>query len=86
MLTTLPVDGVSWTELRVMAKESIEVPGEGVKGTAASVTLTVALPPPPQLMWHVLEPLQDEKVIDASNRTGRNERVFLRFMRHPTTE
>jgi hypothetical protein len=35
---------------------------------------------------HFFAPLQDEKVIDASNRTGRNERVFLRFMWHPTTE
>jgi hypothetical protein len=54
--------------------------------SATRVRLTVAVPFWTQLMVHFFAPLQDEKVIDASNRTGRNERVFLRFMWHPTTE
>jgi hypothetical protein len=60
---------------------------DGLAGrvSAISVRPTVALPPP-QLMWHVWEPLHEEKVIDASNRMGRNKKVCLRFMWHPTTE
>jgi len=50
MLTSLPpVEGVNETELSVTAKERTDVPGGGVKGTAAKVRISVALPlPPPQ--------------------------------------
>ena len=54
MFTTLPLEGVNWTELRVKAKERMEVPGGGINGTAASVKLTVAFPPPPQFTVHGL--------------------------------
>src|SRR5260370_34016704 len=84
MFTMVPVEGVSWTELRVNAKERTEVPGGGVNGTAARVRLSDALPPPPPMVFG--RPLQDERVIDASKRTGKNESAWLRFMWLPTKE
>jgi hypothetical protein len=33
-----------------------------------------------------LLPLQEEREETASKSTGRNKRVFLRFIWHPTTE
>ena len=55
--------------------------------SATRVKLTVALPPPPQLLVHLfLGPLQEDRDNAVTNRTGRSERVLLRFMWPPTTE
>jgi hypothetical protein len=81
------VVGANWTELRVKAKERTEVPGGGVKGTAARVRLTVALPPLPQLEVHGLgAPLQAVRDKATSKRTNKAENDLLRFIWHPTAE
>ena len=54
-------------------------------GASSSVTLTLALPPPPQLTVQtkcVPGPLQEEKEKVAS--TSKKSRALLRFMWHPT--
>jgi hypothetical protein len=61
-LTSLPpAEGVNETELSVTAKERSDVPGGGVKGTAAKVRISVALPlPPPQFtVQGFFTPLQE---------------------------
>jgi len=79
MFTTLPLEGVNCTELRVKPKERVDVPGGGVNGTAASVKLTVASPPPQLVVQTVpvLGPLQAARDKAAGKRTGRNERALL---------
>ena len=87
MLTGLPVVGVNWTELRVRAKESMEVPGGGVNGTAATVILTVAVPPTLQLVVHLFcGPLQEARDKVARMRMGRTNINLLRFIGHPKPE
>lgn len=87
ILTALPVVGVNWTELRVKANERIEVPGGGVKGTAARVTLTVAVPPTLQLDVHIFcGPLQEARDKVTSKSTNKTESALKRFIWHPTPE
>ena len=55
--------------------------------SATRVRLTVAVPPPVQLVVQgPLSPLQEETKKTVINSTGKKRRVFLRFMLHPTTE
>lgn len=63
---------------------------EGCAGrvSATKVKLRLAWPPPLQLTVQttLFGPLHEESVRAASKRAGRNKRVLLRFMRHPTTD
>src|SRR6266850_1766535 len=85
MFTSLPpLAGASEIPLTVTAKERMEVPGGGANGTAASVKLTVALPPPqfpPGQGLPVSGPLQAARENEASKRT--RSRDLFRIITHP---
>jgi hypothetical protein len=77
-----PPEGVRESPLTVTTKERIDVPGGGVRGTAASVTLRVASPwPPPPLFPPFFTPLQELRRKIAAIAT--NTAFRLEFMQIP---
>jgi hypothetical protein len=63
----------------------MDVPGGGVNGTAASVKLTVALPPPQfPVQGGVAGPLQAAREKEASKRM--RSRALFRFIGYPTLD
>jgi len=90
MLTTLPpLEGVRETELMTTAKDRMDVPGGGVKGSAASVIFSEAFPlTGPQLTVHlVLTPLQEVRERERSAATATAKTDFFEFMsKYPKTE
>jgi len=71
-----PAEGVREIELMVTTKDRMEVPGGGVKGTAARVTLRVASPFWPQLVVQTFfVPLHEVR----KNIAARATKTALRF-------
>ena len=78
-VTAVPVVGVNWTPLTETLKERID----GLAGSvsATSVTLTVAVPPCPQLTLQAENgPLQEVRVKTASERMRKMEKALLRII------
>ena len=87
MFTVDPLDEVSVTVLMSTMKERRLVLGGGVSGVAVMVRLSVAVPPPPQLLVHgflVVGPLQDARKA-ADSKSGA-VKIFRTFMQPPRAE
>src|SRR5215831_713190 len=85
ILTTLPPpEGVSEIELITIAKESMDVPGGGARGSAATVRLSEALPPTgPQSVQGFLTPLQYEREREKTTASATRNTLRFEFIQVP---